>query len=90
MPYHMFFSSPEYTEPDVVVVYGNEYEMSTSDEDCIHSKLSYRNMTHCKGTVLVLMDATKSQVIQGAKAVNAIQPVNELVPPQITPLKGVS
>ena len=64
--------------------------MSTSDEDYIHSKLSYRNMAHSNNTVLVLMDATKSQIIQGVKAVNAVQAIDELVPPQINPLRGVT
>ena len=47
-------------------------------------------MAHSNDTVLVLMDATKSQLIQGVEAVNAVQAVDELVPPQINPLRGVS
>ena len=90
MPYHMFFSSPEYTEPDVVVVYGNDHEMSAADENCIHREISYRNMTHSRDTVLVLMDATKNQVIQGVKTINAVQSVDQLVPPQMNPLRGFS
>ena len=90
MPYHMFFSSPEYTEPNVVEVYGNEHEMSSRDDDCIHKEISYRNMTHSKDTVLVLLDATKDLVIQGVKDVNAVQSVDELVQPQMNPLKGFS
>ena len=78
----MLFSSPEYTEPDVVVIYGNEHEMSTSGKDVIHSEISYRNMTHSRDTVLVLMDATKDLVIQGIKAVKAVQSVDNLVKPQ--------
>ena len=90
MPYHMFFSSPEYSEPNVVVFYGNEHEMSSTDDDCIHREISYRNMTHSKDTVLVLMDATKDLLIQGVKDVNAVQSVDELVQPQMNPLKGFS
>ena len=90
MPYHMFFSSAQFTDPDVVVIFGNEHEMSTHEEGCIHNKISYRNMTHSRDTVLVLMDATKDRVIQGVRAVNAVQSVDELVSPQINPLRGFS
>ena len=90
MLYHMFFSSAEYTEPDVVVVYGNAHEMPTSGEDGIHSEISYRNMTHSRNTVLVLMDATKDLVSQGARAVEAVQSVYKLAPPQLNPLRRPS
>ena len=91
--YHMFFSSEEYTEPDVVVVYGNAYEMnsSPSEEELenVHSEISYRNMTYSRDTVLVLMDESKPELVrQGAKAVNAARTVDQLVPPQINPFKG--
>ena len=88
--YHMFFSSEEYTEPDVVVVYGNADEMisSPSEEQALHSEISYRNMTYSRDTVLVLMDKTKELVRLGAKAVNAARTVDQLVPPQINPFKG--
>ena len=89
-PYHMFFSSVQYTEPDVVVVFGNELEMSGTSEDCIHGKISYRNITHSRDTVLVLMDATKDRVIHGVGAVNAVQSVEQLVSPQLNPLRGFS
>ena len=90
MPYHMFFSLPEYTEPDVVVIYGNDFEMSSTDDDCIHRDISYRNMTHSCDTVLVLMDTTKDQVIQGIKAVSAVRSVDQLVPPKMNPFRGPS
>ena len=90
MPYHMFFSSVQYTEPDVVVVFGNEHEMSGTSEDCIHGKISYRNITHSRDTVLVLMDTTKDRVIHGVGAVNAVQSVEQLVSPQLNPLRGFS
>ena len=90
MLYHMFFSTLEYTEPDVVVVYGNGHEMSEVGEDGIHSEISYRNMTQSRDTVLVLMDATKDLVRQGARAVDAAQPVDQLVPVQANPLCGFS
>ena len=48
----------------------------------IQSELSYRNMTCKKETVLVLMDSDMHLLKQGVKAVNAAQPVTELVPPQ--------
>ena len=90
--YHMFFSSEEYTEPDVVVVYGNAYEMmsSPSEEQAenVHSEISYRNMTYSRDTLLVLMDESKELVRQGVKAVNAARSVDQLVSPQINPFKG--
>ena len=88
--YHMFFSSPEYTEPDVVVVYGNTQEMSASEEAVIHSPISYSNMIYSRDTVLVLTDVTKDLVKQGFQAVNDAQPVLQLVAPMINPLRGFS
>lgn len=82
MLYHMYFSSPDYTEPDVVVVFGNSQEMASSGEDDIQSELSYRNMTCNKETVLVLMDSDKDLLKQGVRAVDAAQPVTQIVPPQ--------
>ena len=36
----MFFSSEQYTEPDVVVVYGKTEEMNIGKENDIHSEIS--------------------------------------------------
>ena len=89
--YHMFFSSTDYTDPDVIVVYGNNQEMSmSSKEEAVHSKISYGNMTYSKNIVLVLMDSTMGMVKHGVKTVNAVQPIEQLVPPQVNPLKGFS
>ncbi|CAL4094918.1 unnamed protein product [Meganyctiphanes norvegica] len=90
MQYHMYFSSQEYTEPDVVVIFGTTYEMSASVDDYVHSEISYRNMTYSRDTVLILTDATEELVKQGACAVNSAQPVDQLVLPQINPLRGSS
>ena len=90
MQYHMFFSLEEYSEPDVVVIYGNTQEMSTSDKDDIHSEISYCNMTYSRDTVLVLMDETEDLVTKGAIAVNAARPVDQLVSPRINPFRGLS
>ena len=94
MLYHMFFSLPEFSEPDVVVVYGNTQEMSTGsrmepDVTC-HSQISYSNMTYSRDTVLVLTDVTKDLVNQGVRAVNAARPVHQLVGSQFNPLGGFS
>ena len=86
----MYFSSLDYTEPDVVVVYGNSQEMTSDGEYDVHSELSYRNMTYSPSTVLVLMDSHKDLLKQGVKAVNAVQPVTQLVPPQMNYLRGFS
>ena len=80
MPYHMYFSSPEYTEPDVVGIFGNSKEMLSTKNDDIHSDISYRNMTYNPNTVLFLTDATIDLLIQGYRAVNAVQPVEMVVP----------
>ena len=89
MQYHMFFSSQEYTEPNVVVVYGNTHEMS-ENEDEVHSQISYRNMTYSKNTVLVLTDVTKGLVMKGVRAVNTACSVDQLVSPRINALRGFS
>lgn len=75
-PYHMFFSSSEYSEPDVVIMYG-----FTSISNDIHSDISYRNMTYSEDSVLVLTDSTEDLLLHGARAVNAARPIDELVPP---------
>ena len=86
-----FFSSAQYTLfSDVLVVFGNEHEMSGTGEDCIHAKISYRNITHSRDTVLVLMDATKDRVIHGITAVNVAQSVEQLVSLQVHSLRGFS
>ena len=84
MLYHMFFSSLDYTEPDVVVVFDNSKEMllSSQGHGDIHSEISYRNMIYSRNTVLILMDATEDQVKQGLGAVNASRSVEQLVPPR--------
>ena len=41
MPYHMYFSSPEYTEPDVVGIFGNSKEMLSTKNGDIHSDISF-------------------------------------------------
>ena len=85
----MYFSSDEFIDPDVVVVYGNTLEMSSSEVDDIHTEISYRNMTYSQNTVLVLMDATLDLVKQGARAVNNAQPVEQLVAPQKNRDRGI-
>ena len=88
MKYHMFFSSDEYSKPDIVVIYGNNQEMSGSNEDAIHTEISYRNMTYSHDTVVVLMDATKDLVKQGVRAMNKAQPLEQIVSVQNNPFKG--
>ena len=90
MPYHMYFSSPEYTEPDVDGIFGNSKEMLSTKNDDIHSDISYRNMTYNPNTVLLLTDATIDLLIQGFRAVNAVQPVEMVVPIQSNELSGFS
>ena len=91
MHYHMYFSSQDYTTPDVVVVYDNSYEMMSTTKGYtgdIHSEISYRNMTYDRSTVLVLIDTTKDLVEQGIRSVNISRPVHQLVSPQINPITG--
>ena len=88
MHYHMFFSSQKYTDPDVVVIYGNSHEMLSDDMEGTHSEISYRNMTSSRDTVLVIMDATEDLVKKSVNAVNAIRPVEQIVAPRINKLRG--
>ena len=58
----MLFSSDQYTEPDVVVVYGNTEEMNIGKENDIHTEISYHNMVYNPESVLVLADVTKEML----------------------------
>ena len=49
----MHFSSMEYTEPDVIVIF-NISEMSQGEEDHVHAVTSYRNMTFDEDTLIIL------------------------------------
>ena len=53
--------------------------LSTKNDD-IHSDISYHNMTYRPNTVLLFTDATIDLLIQGYRAVNAVQPVEMVVP----------
>jgi len=88
--YHLFYCQPEYTEPDVVVVYGNTQEMSTTEKNDVSSEMSYCDMIHNQYTILVLTDVSKDLLMQGVKAVNNTQPVDQIVSNQINPLRGFS
>ena len=90
MPYHMYFSSPEYTEPDVVGIFGNSQEMLSTKEDGIHRDISYRNMTYSPNTVLVLTDTSVDILNQGIRAVNVVRPVDQIVPILFNELCGFS
>ena len=85
MLYHMFYSSMDYSEPDVVIIYGNTDEMSSSDVEDIHTDMSYRNMSSSRDTVLILTDVNKDRLRQGVKAVNATRPMKQLVAPHMNP-----
>ena len=86
MYYHMYFSSQEYTVPNAVVIYGGSVMTSTEKgKPDIHSEISYRNMTYSRDTVLVLIDSTMDLVKKRVKAVNAVRPVEQLVPPNRWP-----
>ena len=87
----MYFSSEEYTNPDVVVIFGNDFEMMYNgrcEGNLIHSEISYPNMIHNRETVLVLTDYSKDHVKNGVLKVNAVEPVVQLVPIQENPLRG--
>lgn len=81
-PYHMFFSSPDYSEPDVVLVYG-----ITGFCKDIHSEISLCNMTYSENSVLIVTDSTEDLLAQGCQAVNAARPVEKIVPPIINRLR---
>ncbi|CAL4246252.1 unnamed protein product [Meganyctiphanes norvegica] len=87
--YHMYFSSPDYADPDIVVVYNTCQEMPASEKGEVHSEISYRNMTHSHDILLVLLDTSEELVKQGAKAVNAARPVKQLVLHKSNPIMGI-
>ena len=83
MFYNMFYSSMDYIDPDIVIIYGNTDEMSSSDVEDIHTDMSYRNMSSSRDTVLILTDVNKDRLRQGVKAVNATRPMKQLVAPHL-------
>ena len=50
MPYHMFFLSPEYTEPNTMMVYSIEHEMFVTNDDCIKSANGYNQRSGDSGS----------------------------------------
>ena len=79
MQYHMFFSSMEYTEPDVLVIYSTTLEIFEFIETAIHKELLYRSMRYSTDTALVLMDQTKELMAQEVNDVNPVTSVDQIV-----------
>ena len=77
----MYFSSEEYTKPDIVVIYDIVLEMGyqTDENNIIHSEISFSNMIHSSDTVLVITDNSEDQLKLRLNYVNAVQPVKQLV-----------
>lgn len=88
--YHMFFSSDEYTEPDVVAVFGNlTSDVMYTEEEKEHPKISYRNMTYSKDTLLILTDPILPALNDGLQYVVDACPKLEIVlPPTKNPMSG--
>lgn len=91
MQYHMFFSSEEYTVPDIVYVIGASIEMPGTEKESLHSEISYSNMTYNRDTLLILSDATMNIVEDEVRAVQRyVGPIEQLVKPQPNPFFGSS
>ncbi|CAL4067003.1 unnamed protein product, partial [Meganyctiphanes norvegica] len=91
MHYHMYFSSPDYKDPDIVVINNSSNEMPSSDpEGDIHSEISYRNMTHSQDTLLVVIDTSKELVRKKVRAVNTARPVKQLMIDKSNTIMGLS
>jgi len=64
MHYHMYFSSENYIEPDIVAIYDVKHEMmdnldEDSDSNCFDS---INSMTYDRETLLVLVDSSKNNL----------------------------
>ena len=71
----MYFSSEEYTKPDIVVIYDIVLEMGyqTDENNIIHSEISFSNMIHSSDTVLVITDNSEDQLKLRVNYVNAVE-----------------
>lgn len=88
--YHTFFSSKEYTVPDVVAVFGNILPtIMYTEEKQEHQELSYQKMTNSDDTLIILTDMEESILNKGIEYVCQSCPSLELLmPPVINPMAG--
>ncbi|CAL4068105.1 unnamed protein product [Meganyctiphanes norvegica] len=87
--YHMYFSSMEYSEPDVIAVFNNK-EMSQNEDDNVHAITSYRNMTYDEDTLIILTDSDCDELKEGIRVINEARPVDVIMPAQNNPFRGFS
>ena len=87
MKYHMYYSSEMYTTPDVVVVYGNSKSMPRTEDELLHTEISYRNMINNPKTILILMDESEHLVEQGLNIVSSIIPTQIIKKTRPNPFK---
>jgi len=89
--YHMFFSSDEYTEPDVVAVFGNvSPNIMYTEEELENPMISYRNMTYSNETLLILTDAAIPSLMIGLNQVNKARPsLEQVLLPTTNPMSGL-
>lgn len=91
MMYHEFFSSPQFVEPDVLVIFGNKQEMLENDDEYTHHSLkSYGSMTDNDNTLLILTDSTEDLVMDGIKSINGDQANGHFDPIQTDELGTVN
>ncbi|CAL4155029.1 unnamed protein product [Meganyctiphanes norvegica] len=88
--YHMYFSSLEYSEPDVIAVFNikqmNKYKISSDDyADDVNS---YQNMTYEEGTLIVLTGLDYEEVKEGIKEINEARPVDVVMSTRRNLFKG--
>lgn len=94
MPYHMYYSSEEYVEPNYVAIFGNTREMAANPDelkDDLNSDISYRNMLHTPQTYVILFDETKELVEQGLITINALKiPFSMIIGPRLNEYRAFS
>ncbi|CAL4142712.1 unnamed protein product, partial [Meganyctiphanes norvegica] len=88
--YHMYFSSLEYSEPDVIAVFGikHMYEYKTSSDEYADDVNSYQNMTYEEGTLIVLTGHTYEEVKEGIQKINEARPVDVVMSSRRNLFKG--
>ncbi|CAL4161431.1 unnamed protein product, partial [Meganyctiphanes norvegica] len=89
--YHMYFSSEDYIEPDVVAIFGYNKKLLDSksvDKEDVNELTSLRNMTYNKDTLLIVTDHEDLWLKLATSEINNARPIDILLPIFINPLKA--
>ncbi|CAL4112172.1 unnamed protein product [Meganyctiphanes norvegica] len=87
--YHMYFSSDDYVEPDVVAIVGyNKKLLDTKsiEKDDVNELTSRRNMTYNKDTLVIATDYEIFCLDTAIEEMNNARPINVLMPVTENPL----